>query len=375
MLSEIEKRSAEIREEMKVEGADIKALIKEAEDLKTRKAEIIAEQRALETRKAEMKAVIEDRAEVIEKIEVKKEKTMDEIRNSNEYIEAYARYIKTEDDSECRALLSENATNGTVPVPQFIYDTVQTAWENDEIMSRVRKTYLRGNLKISFEISSDGAVVHTEGGAAIDPENLVLGAVSIQPKSVKKLVEISDESYDLSGRAFLEYIYDEIAYKIAQKVADELIATIIACGTVSTTTCPGVPVVTASSVSVGTVAAAMSELSAEARNPVVIINRKTWGEFKKVQYANNINVDPFEGLDVLFTEKLTGFTAATTGVTYALVGDLGNGAIANFPNGDDAIAFKFDDITKAAEDKIRVIGREFVGVGVKADKCFVKITK
>ena len=33
---------------------------------------------------------------------------MTEVRNSKEYIDGYANYIKTGDDSECRALLSEN---------------------------------------------------------------------------------------------------------------------------------------------------------------------------------------------------------------------------------------------------------------------------
>ena len=374
MLKEIEKRSAEIREEMKVEGADIKALISEAEDLIVRKAEYLAEQKAIETRKAEMKEVAEGRAKEVEKFEVKKEINMEEIRNSKEYIDAYAKYIKTEDDTECRALLTTENVSGSLPVPTFVYDTIKTAWENDEIMRRVRKASLRGNLKVSFEISSDGAVVHTEGGNAIDSENLVLGTVSIQPQSIKKLVEISDEAYDMNGEAFLRYIYDEIAYKISHKIADALIEKIIACGTVSTTTCPSVPAIKVASPGMGTIAKAMAELSPEARNPVVIINRKTWGTFKDAEYSGNFPADPFENLPVLYTAKLVADSVATTGVAYAIVGDLGAGALANFPDGD-GITFKFDAISKADADKVRVIGREYVGLGVVADKCFVKITK
>ena len=51
-----------------------------------------------------------------------------EIRNSKEYINAYAEYIKTGDDRECRALLTENVGTGTVPVPEIVYDIVKTAW-------------------------------------------------------------------------------------------------------------------------------------------------------------------------------------------------------------------------------------------------------
>ena len=239
-IKEIETRSAEIREEMTHEDADLKSLITEARQLKTEKAEILEsvekemkeKELEVETRKAEMRDVIAGKGEPIE---IKETKEMEvEVRNSKEYIDAYARYIKTEDATECRALLTENATNGTVPVPEMVYDIVKTAWEKDGIMALVKKTYLKGNLKVGFEISSDGAVVHTEGGNAVTPENLVLGAVTLVPKSVKKLVQISDEALDLSGEAFLAYIYDEIAYQIAKKVASTLLGIIEACGTVST---------------------------------------------------------------------------------------------------------------------------------------------
>ena len=82
---------------------------------------------------------------------------MEEIRNSKAYIDAYAEYIKNEDDTECRALLSENATNGTVPVPEMVYDIVKTAWEREGIMARVRKAYLKGNIKVPFELTADPA--------------------------------------------------------------------------------------------------------------------------------------------------------------------------------------------------------------------------
>lgn len=241
-------------------------------------------------------------------------------------------------------------------------------------MSLVRKSYLRGNLKVGFEISGDEAIAHTEGAAAISPENLVLGVVNIQPQSVKKAVQISDEVYDLRGEAFLQYIYDELTYRIAKKAADTLIAKIEACGTVSTTTCPGVPKVSASSIAVGTVAAAMAQLSDEAANPVVMMNKASWGAFKAAQYANQFNVDPFEGLPVVFNNKIKAFSAASTGNTYAIVGDLGHGAIANFPNGD-GISFKFDDLTLKKQDLIEVFGRQYIGLGVVAPNAFVKITK
>ena len=177
----------------------------------------------------------------------------------------------------------------------------------------------------------------------------------------------------MSSDSFLSYVYDELAYRIAKKAADELVTKILACGTVSTTTCPGVPAIKAD-VAMGTVAQAIANLSDEAANPTIIMNKLTWGAFKAAQYANNYAADPFEGCDVVFNDKVKAYSAATTGDTYAIVGDLDHGALANFPNGDE-ITFKFDELTLATSDLVKVIGREFVAVGVVAPDAFVAVQK
>ena len=375
---QIEARKAELKDELeKAETNEAMDAIKAENDLlEERKAQIKLE---VEKRKADMAAVVMGQGDVIEEVKDERKKDKMEVRNSKEYIDAYAEYIKTGNDAECRnKITSENDTTpngtGTVPVPEFVYDIVKTAWEREGVMSLVRKSYLKGNLKVGFEISGSDAIVHAEGAAAISEEDLVLGVVNLVPKSIKKVVQISDEVYDLRGEEFLRYIYDELTYRIAKKAANELIAKIEACGTVSTTTCPGVPKLTAASPAVGTVAAAMAMLSDEAANPVVIMNKATWGTFKAAQYAGSFDVDPFEGLPVVFNNTITAASAATTGVTYAIVGDLGHGALANFPNGE-GIDFKFDDMTLKKADLIEVLGREYVALGVVAPDAFVKIVK
>ena len=366
-------RKAQIAADAEAPEAELNAL---TEEVRAINEEIEARKNA-EAQRAEIRAAVANGAgEVTEEIEPEiraEEKTMEEVRNSKAYIDAYAEYIKSENDAECRALLTENVS-GSVPVPTFVEDLVRTAWEREGITSRVRKSYLKGNLKVGFEISGDPAVVHTEGAAAIDPENLVLGVVTLVPQSIKKVIQISDEAYDLRGEAFLRYIYDELTYRIAKLAADTLVADILACGTVSTTTVPGVPEITATTASIGTVAAAIANLSDEAANPVVIMNKLTWGTFKAAQYAANYAIDPFEGLDVVFNDSITAFDAATTGVAYMIVGDLEQGALMNFPNGEE-ITFKFDELSLKKQDLIEVLGRMYVGIGVVSPNAFVKVTK
>ena len=369
----LEARKAEIMDEIEKPDADLEALKEEARAIRDE----LEERKAIEAAKVEIREqVAEGSGEVTESVPTEERKlpTMEEVRNSKEYIEAYAGYIKSGDDAECRALLSENATNGTVPVPEFVYDIVKTAWEREGITRRVRKAYLKGNLKVGFEISGDDAIVHTEGGNAIDPENLVLGVVELVPQSIKKVVQISDEAFDMRGEAFLRYIYDELTYRIAKKAADQIIAKIEACGTVSTTTCPSVAKITSTTVSLGLVASAIAQLSDEAANPVIMMNKLSYAKFKEAQYAANFAADPFEGLPVEFNSTIASFDAATTGVTWMIVGDLDHGALANFPNGEE-ITFKFDDMTLKKQDLIEVLGREYVGLGVVAPNAFCKVTK
>ena len=374
---QIDARSAELTSEIEIAETNeaMDAIQAEMEAIEERKAQIRLE---VEQRKADMAAVIKGQGDVIEEVKDERKVNTMEIRNTPEYINAFAEYIKSGNDMECRKLTSENDTTpngtGTVAVPEFVYDIVKTAWEREGIMSLVRKSYLKGNLKVQFEISGDLAVVHEEGAAAVSEENLVLGVVTLVPKSIKKWISISDEVYDLRGEAFLRYIYDELTYRIAKKAANEMVAKIEACGTVSTTTCPGVPKLKAASPALGTVAAAMALLSDEAANPVIIMNKATWGAFKAVEYAGSFPVDPFEGLPVIFNNTVKSSAAATTGETYAIVGDLGHGALANFPNGE-GIDFKFDELSQKKADLIEVLGRQYVGLGVVAPDAFVKITK
>ena len=103
-----------------------------------------------------------------------------------------------------------------------------------------------------------------------------------------------------------------------------------------------------------------------------MMNKTTWGAFKAAEAANGYGYDPFEGLPVVFNDTIAAYSAATTGVTYAIVGDLGVGAQANYPNGEE-IDIKFDDKTKMEYDLIRILGRQYVALGVVAPKAFVKI--
>ena len=377
-IEEVEVRASEIKAELESASEDmLETLSNEASLLEARKAELKKKASEAEEKR---KAVAEGASAEIEQIkpvitEVRK-MTNAEMVKTKEYRDAFANYIKTGDDKECRALLTENVS-GDVPVAAVVYDIVKNAWEKEGIVKRVKKTYIKGNLKVGFEISADGAFIHTEGQAvtSASAENLVLGTVTIVPANIKKFIYVSDEVID--STEFLTYVYDELVYQIAKKLADQVIAKIEACGTVSTNTPSvnvAVPKITEASIALNTIANAIAALSDQAANPIIMMNKATFAAFKAVQAAGNYGYDPFEGLPVEFNNTIAAYSAATTGVTYAIVGDLEEGMIANFPNGED-IKIKVDDLSQAESDLVKIVGRQFVGLEVVGPKAFVKITK
>ena len=372
-LEEIEARKAEL--DSMVEACENEEELVKATEERALLIERKTELKDLETRKALAQEIDNGaKAEVVEeRKEERKMQKIEEYRNSKEYVEAFAEYIKSGKDEECRSLLTTNVgASGTVAVPDAVYDIVKTAWERSDIMSLVRRIEVAGNMKVQFEISGSDAVIHNEGSGAVSEEELSLGIVTLVPESIKKWVSVSDEVLDMRGQAFLDYIYDELTYKIAKKAESVLLGKIAALDTTASSSAPYAKKVKAGA-AIGTIASALGQLSDEATNPVIVMNKATWASFKAAQYGASYAIDPFEGLPVYFTSALPALSGAVENTVYAIVGDFGMGALANFPNGE-GIQIKVDDRTDMKSDLINILGREYIAVEPIACGAFVNIT-
>lgn len=369
-------RLAEIRSTLDgdLTNVNVEELQTEVRSLNDQLAQI--EQRAAAARELRNSIANMGNAEVIDTMTTNTVRDT-EYRNSTEYMEAYARYIVSGDATECRALLTENAPeeqNGQLAVPQYVEDRIRTAWENDDLMRRVSRSFLPGNLKIGFEISGDEAQIHLEGTDGPNEENLAIGYVQLVPQSIKKWIRISDEAMDLKGQAFIDYVYDELAYRIVKKAAAVAIAAILAMPSTSNATQPAVASITAA-LTAATIVNAEAELTSEVTEVVAIMHRKTRAALKALQVTSGVNVgDVFDGLPVVYTDALPAFATATAGQAYMIVGDVADGLRANFPNGDE-IKFKFDDLTEAEDDMVKIVGRMYAGIGVVAPLRFCKVLK
>ena len=370
-LEQIETRKAEILEEIKsADEAKLDELNAEIEALETRKADL-AHEAEVETRKADMMAVVQGAGAVVET--QKETRTMENILESKEYIDAFAEYIKTGDDKECRSLLTTEVS-GDVPVPVIVDSIVRTAWESDRIMSRVKKTYIRGNLKTTFELSATGADVHTEGTSAPSEEELHLGIVTMIPKNIKKWITISDEAVAMGGEAFIRYIYDELTYQIVKKMAALAVADVTGASTSSSSSAIGVPKLSAAP-GVTVFQKAITNLSDEAdmSNLCVLLNPATDAAIIDAVAAGNFSIDPYAGLTKIYTSALPAYSTASDNAVYAIVGDL-SAIQFNFPEGDDVV-IKWDDMSLAESDLVKVVGREYAGHAITGPGRLCNISK
>lgn len=375
-LEQVEERLSAIAVEKDNENADFEALTDEVRALGERKDTLLAE---VEQRKKDMESVLNGAGENIIKFSEERKALIDinEYRNSKEYMEILAEGIKNQDFTEVReALLTTNVQTGTIALPTFVYDIVKTAWDRNEIMRYVRKLYVKGNVDVNFEVSGTDAVMHLEGSGEVAEEELIEGIIHIIPQYFKKWKSFSKNVMAMRGEEFIRYIYDELAYRTFKTLADTLIEKIAALPQTATGGKNGQ--VNAAKITVApavdTVAKAIAELSDEASNPIVVMNKSTWGVFKEMQYKNGYFVDVFEGLEVHFNSKLPAYNSAATNNVYAIVGDFGEGALANFPDGEN-LDFIFDEVTRKKENMVEILGEIYAGVEAVNCRAFTLIAK
>lgn len=378
-IADIEARIAEMKAE--IDSAESAEKLSELEESFKEERTLLAERKAelkdLEERKSLAKELEEGKKpdSIIE--ERKEERSMvkiEEYRNSKEYVEAFAEYIKTGKDDEVRSLLTTNVGDaGTIAVPQIVMDEIKTAWESNALLSRISRKFEAAYIAQQFEISGSDAVIHDEGSGAVSEETLSLGIATLTPKEIIKWVSFSKTVMAMRGEAFLQYIYRELSHKIMRAVLKDLIQQIVALPTSATTTTPSAAKIKVGA-TVGTVSEAFANLSDEAENPVVVINKLTHATLKASAYANGYGVDPFEGLDVYYNDTLPAYSSATENQVWMIVGDFDYGCVANFPNGD-GVDVVLDELTQKKSGMVEACGTLVGGAMPCACKAFTLVTK
>lgn len=361
-MEELETRKAAIAIEIDEADADqVEALNTELDAIEER-TKILNDE--IEEKRKAAEAVAAGAGKEIEKRKEEHKMTEFEIRNSHDYIEAFAKYIKTGDAKECRTLLSDNVNNGTVPVPVFVGEMVAARVKESEILRRVRRMEAAGNVKVGFEIDAPAAAKHAENGGEVNQEALVTGIVELVPSTFKKWVQISDEALDsMTGEAYLSYIYEEVTRGIIKAKENEVVAKILAAPQTADADSPAVAKTGSAAGAITDFVNARALLSSAAENLVIICSPAQYATYRGLQMAATYGVDPFDGLEVLFNDT----------VTAPIIGDL-SGVMMNLPKGD-AIEFKYDDKTLMTSDMVKILGRQPAAIEVVGNKYFAKVAE
>jgi HK97 family phage major capsid protein len=345
-MADIEARSAELETEASAEGADIEKIAAEVTALEERKAQIVAEAE-------ERKAVLEEVEKTAVEIPQERKENMEK-ENRTEMIEALAEYIKGRATSEQRAMLLTTNASGTVKVSDIVDDYIWTDWNQSNILSRIRKVYVKGNYSVGYEASASGAVKHTEGAAAPTEETLTLAYVDFIAEYYKKWIRVSDTVLALKGQAFMDYLLDEFGHQLAVALENAVVAEIASSDLSAKVT---------GAIDNTAAMKGFAALSDEATNPVVIISKANYAAIMNARATTGAKIeDPFNGMEVLFNNTVTGM----------LVGDL-DGVVANFPEGED---FKFivDETSLAEQDLVKIVGKVLASIHLVRPNGFAVIT-
>ena len=373
---EIEQRKAEIDAALEMPEADLEALGEEARKLAEESDRLNIQLEELKNKAAEeaeeLRRIAEGETGKTKETH-EEEKKMDEreIRSSAEYCEAYKKYVITGDDKECRSLLT-TIVSGEVPVPELVEGIIKHAWESNTFLTKVTKTAFRGILKVPFEKSADPAYVHTEGTTGLTEEDLQIGIVSLTPANVKKWIKISDEAIAMGGEAFVTYIYQELAQRVMEKLVSELVGKVNTAGTTHSDTVIGIPKMTEAP-STTLIQDAADQTSEEATDICVVLNPLSIKEFRAAYAGGYFGVDPFAGVTLIKCSALPAYSSASDNAMYGIVGDL-KAIQVNYPEGE-GIVTKWDDLTYAEDDMVKVIARQYAGYGVTAPGRLVKLCK
>lgn len=388
-MEDIEARKLEITSMLdNPENIDIDALENEVNELEARANEIKeqAEKRnSLSTKIANGMA-----GKIVEK-DIKKENTameIRELRNRPEYLDAYVENLKGNKE-EMRALLTDFALNEnvgendtTLNVPTYIAEVSGKIWEDDKLLSRIRKVYLKGVLTEDVVISGTDAVEHEEGSAAVADEQLAVATVQVIAHMFKKTITITDELYSMRGQAFVDYLFAEFGGKIRQALQNYVLKMILAStagGPMAQNAVWRGTDTAQKAIGADDVLTAWSSLGDDADDPIVVMSKATYAKYRALRASTGQRLeDVFEGLEVVVVNSIDALAQEIYQGGYGegygepvIVGDF-RGIIGNYPNGEE-IQFVFDNITMAAEDKVRITGKVYAGFEIDRKNHFAVI--
>lgn len=203
-MADIEERERQILEERNNPEADVDALLKESEELRSRMNEILAN---AETRKAEERAILDGAVNKV--IEEKPEDTHMERTfdiDSAEYREAWLKELMGRPlDAEERT-----AITGTDAIPTDTLNKIVTRIQKNPLLAKIDLMQIPGYVRIPVYSTNNDAAWSTTSTDSQD----AIGHIDLTPYQLIKTIEVPATVDKMSINAFEAYITKALANKI-----------------------------------------------------------------------------------------------------------------------------------------------------------------
>lgn len=294
--------------------------------------------------------------------------------DTKEYKSALEHAYKTGDVTQLRSLLVTEPVDaqqnpGYMPIPTIMQREIEVAWEEfGNLVERCNVVGVRGILAVPVELEATDAVWHDERSGRVESEDITFGQLLLNPKFIKKVVELTDEVVLLCGDEFLRYIAREMTYRILLLLNRAIVARTDAAGKgvigiVGNTNAH----TQAAELTFNTPNVAMATLRTW-DNVCVVLNKATF--FSNVLGMTDSTGHPiyqimldntnrpryyYAGLPVVFTDALKAYDVASANEAYMIVGNF-KGYKLNLPYGRQP-SLTYDTITRADEDVEVVVGK------------------
>ena len=225
-LKEIEKRLAQIKEELEKDGADIDALEKEVKELTEERKQL---QEKIEKRKKIIDEIGAGAGRLIDDFlpkpeERKKEFSEESVLDTPEYRSAFMKRLlgKKLTEVEERAYTSASDSAGAVIPTQTANILFDKMTKIAPMLNEITLLRVAGNVKFAIPDTRDDAAAHTEN-ASVTPANDALVYVDLAGYERIKVIRISKTVQTMSINAFEGWLVDMLAEDIAVALENDII--------------------------------------------------------------------------------------------------------------------------------------------------------
>lgn len=217
-LEEINKRMAEISEELKDENADVESLSNEVDELQEERKALVEK---AETRKATLEKIAKSNENVV--VERKEEERMEERKefglDSEEYRSAYFKRLLGRELSETEErAFAVAGVEGAMPI-QTSENVIKKLAQYAPMIEEITLLHVPGAVKFAVEgVKTEGAL-HTEN-TTINGDSDTLVTVSLAGYEVTKLIQVSKSVEKMTIASFEAWLIDMIAEMVGVKIED-----------------------------------------------------------------------------------------------------------------------------------------------------------